>query len=129
VGGATGQRVDDAELIALALPRPGDPEVAAPPPSRTVAPSPVAQRVTATPQQLSVGSDVYKQNCAACHGARGEGVVGSNAPALRRVQALNDVRNMVSSGSAEMPAMSAVLTSEQIDAVSRYVIVELVGSP
>jgi mono/diheme cytochrome c family protein len=84
-----------------------------------------ARAPAATAQQLTLGGDIYRQNCAACHGARGEGATGSNAPPLTASVAFEDVKNMVSRGSTEMPAMSAVLTPEQIDAVSHYVTAEL----
>jgi mono/diheme cytochrome c family protein len=35
---------------------------------------------------------------------------------------------MVAEGGAEMPGLAAVLTPEQIDAVSRYVLVELAAA-
>jgi glucose dehydrogenase/cytochrome c553 len=117
-----------AELIALSLPRAGDPKVSVaeilPKQPATV----VRERVEASTLQLAIGADVYRQNCAACHGPKGEGATGSNAPPLKNVATLNDVRNMVSRGSSEMPAMAAALTPEQIDAVSRYVMVELAGT-
>jgi len=117
-----------AELVVYSLPRAGDPA-----PSIAVRANPSASirtavQVTATAQQLAMGGDVFKQNCAACHGPKGEGIAGSNAPPLRALGTLDDVKNMIGRGSAEMPAMSAVLTPEQIDAVSRYVAVELVGA-
>jgi mono/diheme cytochrome c family protein len=79
----------------------------------------------ASPQQLALGGELYRQSCAACHGPRGEGVAGSNAPPLQTLGSLDDVKLMVGRGSAEMPGMSALLTPEQIDAVSRYVLVQL----
>jgi mono/diheme cytochrome c family protein len=116
-----------AELITLALPRANDAVVSAATPS--AATTRVAmEKVSATPQQLATGGDLYKQYCAACHGPKGQGATGSNAPPLKTVGSLDDVKNMISRGSAEMPAMSAVLTTEQIDAVSRYVAVELAGA-
>ena len=72
-----------AELVALALPRAGDPPVVAPPTPRPISSHSRESESNATPQQLALGADVYRQNCAACHGPRGEGVTGSNAPPLK----------------------------------------------
>ena len=118
-----------AELVALSLPRAGDAAIAPATLSRSATPLPAPERVSASTQQIALGADVYRQNCAACHGPRGEGVTGSNAPALKTAHPLDDVKNVIGRGSAEMPAMAAILTPEQIDAVSRYVLVELAAAP
>jgi quinoprotein glucose dehydrogenase len=125
---ALSEQRSPAELIVLALPRAGDPPNPAAsirPPIRSTGPSTAADRVVASSSQLALGGEVYRQSCAACHGPRGEGVAGSNAPPLQALGSLDDVKLMVGRGSAEMPPMAAMLTPEQIDAVSRYVLVQL----
>lgn len=114
-----------AELITLALPQPGDEAIlSASMEARAKAVANVSL-VTASPRQLQIGGAIYAQNCAACHGPKGEGVPQSNAPALKSLGSLDDIKNIITRGNAEMPAMGAVLTPEQIDSVSRYVAVEL----
>ena len=123
---ALSEQAHPAELIALALPRAGSVVPAATP--RTVATTrapAAAPQVSASAEQLAMGRTLYQQNCAACHGPRGQGVAGSNAPPLTAALGLEEIRNMVARGSSEMPGLAAVLTSEQIDAVSRHVSVEL----
>ena len=122
---ALSEQEHPAELIALALPRAGDAAVSSAAAPDSVSSSTARSPVAATPQQLTMGRDLYKQLCAACHGAGGEGSAQSGAPALKRIGSLEDIRTVVERGSAAMPAMSAVLSPEQIDAVSRYVAVEL----
>jgi mono/diheme cytochrome c family protein len=84
-----------------------------------------AERVEATPVQLATGQAAYTRTCAVCHGPQGEGIPGGNAPPLRNTQALNDVKNIITRGSAEMPGMASVLSADEIDAVARYVKVRL----
>jgi glucose dehydrogenase/cytochrome c5 len=124
---ALSEQKHPAELVVLSVPRAGDSEAILTGGAGSSAPL-VRERVEASTSQLQAGAALYGQSCAACHGARGEGVTGSNAPALMAVSSLDDVKNVIARGSAEMPAMSAVLTPEQIDAVSRYVLVELTGA-
>jgi mono/diheme cytochrome c family protein len=111
-----------AELVALALPGARVTAPAAAPSAAATAP---AERVDATAAQLAMGQQVYADRCAACHGAQGQGVPGGSAPALRSTASLNDVKNMITRGSAEMPGLAAVLTPEQIDAAARFVKVRL----
>ncbi|MEX1034182.1 MAG: PQQ-binding-like beta-propeller repeat protein [Cellvibrionaceae bacterium] len=127
---ALSEREHPAELITLALPGADDPSIDATRTTNMAAPSSGANRrladeVDATPEQLAMGRTVYRQQCAACHGANGEGIPQSGAPALRGLASFADIQNIIANGNAEMPAMAAILTAEQIDAVSRHVAVEL----
>jgi len=124
---ALSTRQHPAELIVLALPRDGDDAVARrtgniSSDSETSTP---AENISVTPEQLAEGGEIFKAYCAACHGTTGQGIPGSNAPALRSLSGLVEVRNMITTGNAEMPAMSAMLTAEQIDATSRFVMTKL----
>lgn len=128
---ALSTRNHPAELVTFALPRPGDQTI----PLTTQAPAvkaqleggsmPRAERVEATAAQLAMGGEIYKQQCAACHGPNGEGLPQGAAPPLKALGSFADIKNAIGNGGAEMPAMSAVLSSEQIDAVGRYVAVRL----
>ena len=115
-----------AELLVLALPSANTRAVPAitrtAPTTTPVATSP---RATASAEQLALGASLYQQNCSACHGPLGQGIAGSNAPPLTAALVLDDIKTMVSRGSTEMPGLAAVLTADQIDAVSRYVAIEL----
>ena len=117
-----------AELITLALPQAGDDAILAASMQSREAVVAKAVQVTASPRQLQIGGAIYAQNCAACHGPKGEGNPQSNAPALKTLGTLDDIKNIISRGNAEMPAMGAILTPEQIDSVSRFVAVELASS-
>ncbi|MGQ9425575.1 outer membrane protein assembly factor BamB family protein [Gilvimarinus sp. F26214L] len=126
---ALSSREHPAELITLSLPRPGD-ETAAPVPAaqpRSTATVDLAETVDASPQQLKTGRQMFGQHCAVCHGSAGEGLPQSGAPALRGLGHFADIKAIIGNGSAEMPAMAAVMTADQLDAVARYVAVELSG--
>jgi quinoprotein glucose dehydrogenase len=113
-----------AELVALSLPGARMPSAAG---VAVAAPAPAApaERVDATPAQLATGQAAYARTCAVCHGPQGDGIQGGNAPPLRTTAALNDVKNIITRGSAEMPGMASMLTADEIDAVARYVKVRL----
>ncbi len=126
---ALSTRQHPAELVVYSLPREGDAKlitnngrVANP---ATTSPATSSPQVSASAEQLAMGGAAYQQNCAACHGASGEGIPGSNAPALNTQLDFIEVKNIVTNGNAEMPAMGAILTAQQIDAVSRFVAVGL----
>jgi glucose dehydrogenase/cytochrome c553 len=113
-----------AELVVLSLPGARMASAA----GVTAAAGPTtaaAERVDATPAQLATGQAAYTRTCAVCHGPQGEGIPGGNAPPLKATAALNDVRNIITRGSAEMPGMASILSAEEIDAVARFVKVRL----
>jgi quinoprotein glucose dehydrogenase len=114
-----------AELVVLALPRAGDEEILAESMTARAKIEATRPQVTASARQLQIGEQIFRQNCAACHGADGKGNPQANAPALQSLGTFDDIKNVITRGSAEMPAMGAILTAEQIDTVSRYVAVEL----
>jgi quinoprotein glucose dehydrogenase len=120
---ALSTREHPAELITLALPREGDKPVLLT--ATDSGANEVEENIVASPEQLAQGSTIFKQQCTACHGQAGKGIPGSNAPALNARLKLADIKNIISRGNAEMPAMATVLSVEQIDAVSRYVAIEV----
>lgn len=115
-----------AELVVLSLPGARMPSAAgvatAAAPAATAA---TAERVEATPAQLASGRELFTRNCAACHGPNGEGVQGGNAPPLKATAALQDVKNIITRGAAEMPGFGGSLAADQIDTLARFVKVGL----
>ncbi len=67
----------------------------------------------ATPQE-----DLYRQNCALCHGINGGGAQGP--PLIDRPRSAEEVRAIVVAGRGEMPSFSDKLSEEQITAVAEY---------
>jgi mono/diheme cytochrome c family protein len=68
-----------------------------------------------------LGEQTYSETCVACHGADGNGGQGGGMP-LTAVPTVDFVIETVSYGRNNMPAFTGVLTSEQIRAVSDYVL-------
>lgn len=77
---------------------------------------------TDTPGRDEVsGADIYRQSCATCHGATGE---GGTAPPLIGADdrlTLNETREIVSEGRGQMPGWAQTLRPEAIEAVVDYV--------
>jgi cytochrome c5 len=69
---------------------------------------------------LARGLDVYQETCAACHGQRGRGGVGSNLQDVESRLSEEEHIEVVTQGRSSMPAFEGVLTPEEIDAVVRY---------
>jgi mono/diheme cytochrome c family protein len=78
--------------------------------------------------RIELGQQLFSQNCAACHGANGEGVIG---PALNSQQFLSlvtddQIRSIISTGipGSQMSAYSqeffGPLTEDQIDSIASY---------
>ena len=74
------------------------------------------------------GRQIFATSCAICHGRGGEGVPGG-PPALTSVRDAATVRQRVTKGGVQMPAMQSVLTEAQIHAVSEYVAAGLPAEP
>ena len=68
------------------------------------------------------GARVYAENCAGCHGARGEGYVG---PPLAPAGFASLVAPMVEQGGINMPPFAGVLSDQDVNAVAEYVAQEL----
>jgi ubiquinol-cytochrome c reductase cytochrome c subunit len=70
------------------------------------------------------GAEIYLQECAACHGASGNGgamAISGFAPAVHPASADEVVAAMVS-GPGDMPSFDVALTPADINAVSEYVV-------
>ena len=113
-----------AELVVLSLPGARMPSASGTVTAAT-APAASAERVTATPEQLASGRDLFARNCAMCHGPAGQGIPGGSAPPLTATGSLTDVVNFITRGAPEMPGFSATLSAGQIDALARFVKVGL----
>jgi mono/diheme cytochrome c family protein len=78
----------------------------------------------ATPSDpvLAQGQQVYRANCASCHGAEGDGGL---APRLAGVVAgrypdIADQEAVIADGRGTMPGFGSRLSPEEITAVARY---------
>lgn len=65
-------------------------------------------------------AQLFTQNCASCHGGKGEGLSG---PDLRPLtdNNIDDIEQQIRNGGGGMPAFEGVLTDEQIQALAEYV--------
>ncbi|EUC18762.1 cytochrome c class I [Burkholderia sp. BT03] len=74
------------------------------------------------PTALTHGETVFATNCAACHGAAGEGGLG---PALKRVaekRGIDGIAAFVRNPAGAMPRLApAVLSDQDVNDVARYV--------
>lgn len=66
------------------------------------------------------GAAVYRQMCARCHGARGEGVSGLGRPLAGRALSAALIKEIVKRGKNRMPALPH-LRGETLENVARYV--------
>ncbi len=115
-----------AELVVLSLPGARMPSAdGAVATASAGAPADPQETVTATPAQLAMGRELYDRSCAMCHGASGRGIQGGSAPALTTTGSLTDVKNFITRGAPEMPGFGTTLTADQIDAIARYVKVDV----
>ncbi|MEX2535314.1 MAG: c-type cytochrome [Trueperaceae bacterium] len=74
------------------------------------------------------GERVFAQNCAGCHGQSGMGASGPRLAGNSRAVNEQNVRNAVSFGRGMMPGFTAVLSSQEIDAVVEFVTERLSAS-
>ncbi|WP_310567410.1 cytochrome c [Hydrogenophaga sp.] len=97
---------------------------------------PVPEVEPAAPAQMDLGQRLYKQHCADCHGAQGQGAPGAYPPlagnrAVVMTSPVNAVQAIVSGGFAPataghpqpygMPPFRTVLTPAEIAAVASFV--------
>jgi len=97
-------------------------DVESPAGSGSFTPAATPEPVPSTTYAPGTGGRLYAENCAGCHGARGEGYVG---PPLAPAGFASLVAPMVAEGGINMPPFGEVLSEEDIDAVSEYVAAEL----
>jgi mono/diheme cytochrome c family protein len=79
----------------------------------------------ATPSDptLARGQQVYRQNCASCHGSRGGGGAGVRLAGVvaERYPNIDDQITVIAEGQAGMPSFEDRLSPEDIAAVAAYV--------
>ncbi len=71
---------------------------------------------TTTPGSVSA-SAVYGANCASCHGASGEGGLGPSL--ITSTSSTGQIAAVINNGSGSMPGYSTILSSAELDAVTR----------
>jgi glucose/arabinose dehydrogenase/cytochrome c5 len=91
------------------------PGAAGSPTNQAPVPSPVSSAGTGS--DLAVGRAVYDRACAGCHGSQG---AGGAAPRIAGRTDASVVAAVVRSGQGQMPPLGAVLSTADIEAVSRY---------
>jgi mono/diheme cytochrome c family protein len=71
----------------------------------------------------TAGASVFEENCAACHGANGEGDVGPKLDGNEWIGTRSNIINQVLFGATDhgMPPFKDVLSDEQVAAVATYV--------
>ena len=130
---AVSNRGQPAELVALSLdgesengraPDAGVPLAAAPASTRLS-----AQSFTASAEELSIGEEKFGQVCAMCHGAKGAGVTGGNAPPLVNRTDYENIARVILQGQGEMPSMAAALRPAEIEAIAKYTVRKLGPQP
>jgi cytochrome c551 len=67
------------------------------------------------------GAAIYQANCAACHGAEGQGGVGPSLQGIGEVHTVQELAEVITNGRGAMPAWQGRLTPEEINAVATYV--------
>ena len=92
-----------------------------------LAAAPAATASAAAPAGASKvsGAEIYQQACVPCHGTDGKGGHGGGAP-LNKATDLAAVMRTITEGRKTMPAFGGALTAEQIQAVSSYIVKDLV---
>ena len=94
------------------------------PPKRAPAPKAAVVAVATQPVAAASSADAmlgkaaFDRTCAACHGASGAGASGPRIAGRTDAEA---VASIVRKGQGAMPPLAAVLSAEEVDAVSRYV--------
>ena len=84
-------------------------------------------------ESKSVEASIFRQNCAVCHGAEGNGkeVSGVMVPSLRYGKAAKtseeEIYNQIKNGKMPMPAFKNQLSEEDIVKMVRFVMRDLQG--
>ncbi len=75
-------------------------------------------RVPPPARGATVGEDLYRANCAICHGVNGGGAEGP--PIIDRSRTPSEIESIVRSGRGQMPSFAEKLSDEQIAAIAQY---------
>ncbi|HEY5754597.1 MAG TPA: PQQ-binding-like beta-propeller repeat protein [Steroidobacter sp.] len=117
---AVSTREHPAELVALALP--GGRKIQKR--SEPVSTNTGVPRPKMSDADVASGRALFAQHCAACHGAKGEGV-NDGAPPLIGQNELEKVLYKVRMGGVQMPPMQTLLNDKQIHDISSFVVAGL----
>lgn len=86
---------------------------------------PTILRMMNEPRWLAVGENIFRGNCASCHGARGQGEVGSNLTDDHwlHVRNLTDIADVIGNGAGRgaMPGWRSRFHQNELVLVSAYV--------
>ena len=71
---------------------------------------------------LAQGQQIYRANCASCHGQAGGGGIGPKLAGLveKRYPDIADQEAVIANGRSSMPKFGSRLSAEEINAVARY---------
>ena len=71
---------------------------------------------------LALGQQIYKANCASCHGQKGGGGIGTKLAGLvaKKYPNIADQEALIANGRGSMPKFGSRLSAEEINAVARY---------
>lgn len=75
---------------------------------------------------MGIGQALYKENCASCHGSRGEGHIEMNAPALDDSEhawhhADGQLIQIIRSGGFNMPPVGAEMSDAEIELIIAHI--------
>src|SRR5690606_40500211 len=73
------------------------------------------------------GAEIYRGNCATCHGGSGQGGVGPGFEGIGDRLTVEEQIEVVREGRGRMPAWEDELSPEEIEAVVAYIDEELSG--
>lgn len=78
------------------------------------------------PQAMEAGKTAFQQNCAACHGAEGQGIIGPNLTDKFWLYGGKpvDIHKVIAEGAVAkgMPAWERTLGAERVNAITAYVL-------
>lgn len=81
-----------------------------------------AQSSAVGPSGSASGASVFDQNCASCHTLAAAHATGTVGPSLDQIRpSETKVSQQVTNGGGGMPAFGGRLTTQQIDAVAKFV--------
>lgn len=71
---------------------------------------------------LALGQQIYRANCASCHGQKGGGGIGTKLAGLvaKKYPNIADQEAVIANGRSSMPKFGNRLSAEEITAVARY---------
>ena len=87
------------------------------------APRASAQSTALATPNAANGREIYRQSCAPCHGANGQGGTGGGAALhAARLGTLDAVAALIAAGRNNMPGYASTLSAQQVRDVSAYVL-------